>query len=81
MEVITTEIVKRDLTEFAERIATANQKLAQLSNERPTNWKAKRKLKTEKRNLEQEVAHVKNLVSIVYDAFPELRNDGSIVTK
>ena len=65
---LTDEMILNDIAGFEDRIAAARVKLAGLQESSPSGWKERKRLKAKRRELEGEVVHIDNLISIARSA-------------
>lgn len=65
---LSNEIILKDIAGFEERIAVAQDKLAELKESSPSNWKERKRLKSKRREFQNEIDHVLNLIAIAKTA-------------
>lgn len=65
---LSNEVILKDIAGFKDRIAVAQDKLAELKGQVPSNWKEKKRYRAKRREFEGEVVHVNNLIAIARSA-------------
>ena len=69
---LSNEIILKDIAGFEERIAVAQDKLAELKGQAPSNWKERKKYQAKRREFEGDVVHINNLIAIARSALKPL---------
>jgi predicted nucleic acid-binding Zn-ribbon protein len=71
MLILTNEDIQEDIRGFEKRIQDAREKLSKLP-QKAVSWKEHKKLDEKKRILNEEINHVKNLISIAEEALTDV---------